>query len=140
MMKILLLACLLLAPVLGCAPTTAQGLRNNHAGIVSFEVDENYQSVYRKIITRARNCYQGVGLLGMNNTVQGDLYPDLQSGTISCAHHNPMYGINTFIVIDIRVNQSKTKIVYYCFNSAWCKNAKVIEGWVTQNSEKCHAD
>lgn len=64
--------------VAGCAPSTVQGLREKHHGKVIFEVQENYQPVYRKIVTNARDRFQA-GLITAQMIVQGTIVlPALQ--------------------------------------------------------------
>lgn len=122
----------------GCAPATVQGLREQHAGHLTFEVGENYQSVYRKIITPAKNCWQ-TGLITAQMVVQGDLYTDIRQGNVTVALHGG-FGVDTYLTVDVvALSDSKTRItVYYVFENQ-NKQAKTIERWVKQNSTDCNA-
>lgn len=128
---------LLMLVMTGCAPATMQGLRDSYHEKISFKSDQNYQAVYRTLLNQSRECYQSTGLLGVDNVVQGDIYTDIQSGSIAIAQHNPMYGINTWMVIDISASAEKSSINVYCFNQVWCRNARGIEKWVS-GSKSCH--
>jgi len=121
----------------GCAPATVQGLREQHAGKLVFEVDENYQSVYRKIITPARNCWQSAWI-GSHTTAQGDLYTDTRSGSVSFTSVNALAGVSTYLTIDVKaLSENRTLVMSYYALEGWKDSAKVVERWVKQNSMEC---
>jgi hypothetical protein len=129
---------IMLSFCIGCAPATVQGLRENSSGKYVFEINQNYQAIYRTILVQSRNCFQGSGLLGMADVVQGDLYNDIKAGNISIAHHNPMYGINTWIAIDISaLDNNATKVETYYAISTWAPVAQAVEQWVKNGSKEC---
>lgn len=123
----------------GCAPSTVQGLRDDPAGKISFEVDQNYQDVYRKILTPARDCYQ-TGLITAQQVVQGDLFTDTRRGNVTVAMHGGA-GVATYLTIDIAaLSDMKTKVTaYYAFQNSE-RNARAIELWVKNNSTACRAE
>lgn len=129
-------AAILLVMLAGCAPATVQGLREQHAGKLVFEVEENYQSVYRKVITPARNCWQA-GLITAQMVVQGEMYTDIRQGNVTVALHGG-FGIDTYLTIDVAaLSDSKTRVTtYYAFENS-TGSAKAVEFWVKQNSTEC---
>lgn len=121
---------------LGCAPATVQKLRENPTGQSSFETNENYQSVYRKIVTNARRCYQG-GMITAQMVVQGDLYTDIKKGNVSIALHGGL-GISTYANVDIEaITEDKTKVIIYYGMGSWEGITRVVEAWIKQGSDKC---
>ena len=122
----------------GCAPSTIQGLRDSPAGVLMFEVNENYQSVYRKIITPARDCWQqGASLLTAQTDVQGELYSDIRKGNVTVTMRGPA-GAHTFLTIDVAaLLDSKTKITTYYALRGSLPRAQAVELWVKQNSTEC---
>jgi len=121
-----------------CAPSTIQGLRENYAGKVSFEVDENYKSVYRKVLTPARDCWQG-GLITAQMVVQGDLYTDTRRGNVTVALHGGA-GVDTYFTIDMMaLSDIKTRVtVYHAFRNQE-RAARAVELWVKDNATVCRA-
>lgn len=120
----------------GCAPATVQGLRENHAGKITFDVDENYQSVYRKVLTPARDCWQS-GLITAQMVVQGDLYTDTWRGNVTVALHSGA-GVDTYFTVDVEaLSEAKTRVtVYHAFRNQE-RAAQAVELWVKQNSKLC---
>lgn len=128
---------LFLCFVAGCAHSTAQGLREKHHGKIIFEVQENYQPVYRKIVTHARERFQG-GLITAQMIVQGDLYTDIQSGNVTVALHSGWpVGVDTYMTIDIEaLSENQTGITTYYAFGTWRKHAKLVEEWVRGKSPR----
>ncbi len=123
----------------GCAPATVQGLRENPAGSITFEAPENYQSVYRKIMTPARDCWQqGASLLTADMDVHGELYSDIRKGSISITARGGA-GAQTYMAIDIvALADNKTRITTYYALRGSLLRAKAVEEWVKNNSTACH--
>jgi hypothetical protein len=121
----------------GCAPSTVQGLRENHSGRTEFEVQQNYQPVYRTILEQSRTCRQGFH--GFVPTyVQGDLYHDTRRGNISVAQHNAIYGILTWLAIDVSaLDDNTTRVVAYYTNDHWAPAAQAVEQWVRNDFKGC---
>jgi hypothetical protein len=101
-------------------------------------VDRNYQPVYRTILEQSRECFQGSHLFGVQEVVQGDIYSDIQRGNVSVAQHNPMFGVNTYLAIDISaLNDNATKVeAYYAFE-AWKPMANAVEQWDKNDFKGC---
>jgi len=134
-MKIIVTICITLF-IVACAPATIEGLRKNHANSYTFEVNENYQPVYRKILSVARKCYQG-GMLTAQMMVQGDLYHDIKSGNVTIALHGGL-GVDTHITIDVSaLKKEKTKIVVFNAISTWNSAAQAVREWAEESSTEC---
>jgi hypothetical protein len=129
----LLLAAFLIA---GCAPATMQGLREQPGSqAAKFEVEQNYQAVYRTIVTNARKCWQ-TGMITAQMVVTADLYTDTKTGQISTALHGGL-GVDTYLGIDIKaLSDTRTEVTTYGV-SAWSKVAKVVEQWVKDGHTDC---
>ena len=122
--------------IVACAPATIEGLRNNHANRYTFQVNENYQPVYRKILSAARKCYQ-TGLITAQMVVQGDLYHDIRKGNVTVALHGGL-GVDTHMAIDISsLDHEKTEIVVFNAISTWNSAAQAVREWVEENSIAC---
>jgi hypothetical protein len=48
---------LFLVLLAGCAPATTGALREEASGSKVFEVEQNYQAVYRAVVGQARRCH-----------------------------------------------------------------------------------
>lgn len=125
------------AALAGCAPTTAAGVRAlGPERAYVFEAPENYQAVYRKVLERSRTCFQ-VGALTAQMVVQGDLYHDIRSGTITVALHGGL-GIDTYQVIDITaIDAASTKVVGHFALGQIERSGAILKEWVLENSAEC---
>lgn len=131
------LAGTLLVSLSGCAPTTAAGVREMGAERqVVFVTQENYQPVYRKILEQARKCYQ-TGLITAQMMVQGDLFHDTRSGTITVALHGGL-GVDTYQVIDVfALDDTQTKVsAHYSIGSVE-QQSQLLKQWVLESSKEC---
>ena len=135
-MRNFVIGLVLLVAGAGCAPATIQGLRDNHGGRYEFIANENYQSVYRKVLYQARNCHQAGGI-GAQWVVQGDLFHDLKSGNVTFALHGVL-SVSTILTVDVSALDDKTTnvIVYYVY-STWGSAARAVREWVLENSTEC---
>jgi hypothetical protein len=132
----LLTAALLLAALTGCAPATLQGLREKPTGTGQFEVDQNYQQVYRTVITNARKCWQS-GLITAQMVVTGDLFTDTKAGEVTVALHGAA-GVDTYLGVDIKaVADDRTQVRTYYAMSSWAAGPAAIESWVRTGSTTC---
>lgn len=125
------------AALAGCAPTTAAGVRAlGPERAYVFEAPENYQAVYRKVLERSRTCFQ-VGALTAQMVVQGDLYHDIRSGTITVALHGGL-GIDTYRVVDITAHDdARTKVVGHFVRDPVERSGAILKEWVLENSMEC---
>lgn len=120
-----------------CAPSTAGGVRAmGPARQVSFVAPENYQAVYRKVLEQERKCYQG-GMITAQMVVQGDLYHDTKSGTVTVALHGAA-GVDTYQVIDITaIDDNRTRVVGHYALGPVDQYGKTLKAWVIDNSVEC---
>jgi hypothetical protein len=68
----------------GCAAATPSALRETataKGNVISVTVDENYQSVYRRLAEKMRGHFKPAIIGGFK--VDADLYPDLGCGELS---------------------------------------------------------
>lgn len=129
---------ILLVVINGCAPATSQRLRENHAGKYEFTANENYQSVYRKVLYQSRECHSIV-IIAAPMIVQGDLFQDLKSGNVTVALHTA-YGVDTHLTVDVSALDDKTtNIVVYNAFSTWNSAAKAVREWILYNSTECRS-
>jgi hypothetical protein len=115
-----------------------QALRQEAAGKYTYQFDSNYQQVYRTIVDRARACWQ-TGMITAQMVVQGDLYTDIRSGTISVALHGG-FGVDTYLAIDIvAIGDARTVVHAYYAAQSWEPGARAVKAWVTGTSQECRA-
>lgn len=121
----------------GCAPATMQGVRDlGPQKTYSFVVDQGYQAVYRTVLSQARKCYQ-TGMITAQMVVQGDLYHDTKSGTVSVALHGGL-GVDTYQVIDITADgNSKTTIKAHYATGSIQKYGDLLKRWVLEGYKDC---
>ena len=102
----------------------------------TFEVSENYQPVYRKVLAQTRKCYQ-TGMITAQMVIQGDLFHDIKSGVITVALHGGL-GVDTYQVIDITaINEKLTKVVAHYSIGPVEKYGGILKTWVLDNSTDC---
>lgn len=131
-----LLIAFTLVTIWGCAPPTALLLKQDHAGKRTFDVEMNYQPVYRLIVTQARKCYQ-TGMITAQLVVQSDLFTDIQEGNVTVALHGG-FGVDTHMTIDIKaLSEARTRVDTYYALTTWAPAALVVEEWVVDKSTEC---
>jgi len=122
--------------IAGCVPSTVQLLRENPSGKSTFVADEGYQQVYRKVVTKARNCFQ-TGMITAQMVVQGDLYTDIRTGHVSIALHGGL-GVSTYANVDIEaISDNETRVTTYYGFPTWSRIVPTVEDWVKLNSDQC---
>lgn len=121
----------------GCAPSTAGGVRAmGPSRQIELVAPENYQPVYRKTLDQARKCWQS-GMITAQMVVQGDLYHDTKSGTITVALHGG-FGVDTYQVIDISaIDEHSTKVVGHYSMGPVNQYGAILKQWVLENSTEC---
>jgi len=123
---------LTLAGLIGCTPATMQSLRSNPAAQVRFETAQNYQSVYRTVITSARRCYNQAPLL-----VQGDLFSDIKSAEVTVAWTTAIGGHDVHMGIDIKaINDGLTEVRIYTAKSSESA-PKTVRSWIENDATSC---
>jgi hypothetical protein len=130
-----LAACLALA---GCASSTALEVRQlGPENRRSFTVEDNYQPVYRQVLTQARKCLQMSMLSNAQMVVTGDLYSDIREGTVTVALH-ALTGVKTYLVVDIKALGEKQSQVN-AYTDGWSASdaGTMIKEWVLENRTEC---
>jgi len=114
-----------------CAPATVEGLRQEHAAHRTFEIDRNYQTVYRAILDQTRKCFAG------GRVVEGDLYTDRKSGHVALV----MFGDREVLMAADIVAQGdgRSKVDVYAAPRSWAWIAGRVEEWVRDGSTDCDA-
>ncbi|RIY41976.1 BPTD_2524 family lipoprotein [Neopusillimonas maritima] len=138
-MKKVFIAVLTTIALAGCAPATLDGVRQmGPERSTTFTADQNYQQVYRKILRQARACHR-TGMITAQMVVQGDLYHDIQTGTVSVALHGGL-GVDTYQVIDVvAVDESTTKITGHYSLGSVQEQGELLRAWVLRDSTECSA-
>ena len=133
-MKKMIVILLVLAFMAGCGPATVQELREKPAGTITFEVDSNYQTVYRRLITPIRE-----NIRGFNRAINGDIYTNDQEAEISCIGTKrsivPGGGVNNSVLlaIDIKaISDNRTKVTTYYTHHEWKSTALRVEQWCSE--------
>lgn len=103
-----------------------------------FTTDQNYQRVYRNLLTKFREC-KGEGWAGVFadiHIVEG-LYPDLGEAEISYMMSN--FGTkNYYLHIDItKITANKTNVKAYIQLSTWKRSLSRIKPWATNPNASC---
>ncbi|WP_345195012.1 BPTD_2524 family lipoprotein [Kistimonas scapharcae] len=122
--------------VAGCAPSSHQALTRDYADRQQYTVNENYQSVYRRIQANARRCYE-TGLITAQMQVRSDLYTDIREGVISVVLSGGL-GIDTYLGIEVKaIDDDHTRVTVYNALSSWNKAQPVIRRWVENTGNDC---
>jgi hypothetical protein len=124
--------CVLLIAVIGCAPMTSKELREKYACKDEFSANDNYQSVYKKILHQMRNCYQ--------SGVQGDVYPGFGNVTVTVIEP-PRTSI--YVMVDVSaIDDTTTKVTVYKARSQTAERScsTVVREWVLENSTECKSE
>ena len=108
----------LVVPLAGCA-TTAKELRkiSEHKNTIS--LDQNYQAVFRNVLTVARDCLAGPINLVVSTKVEGHLYSELGYGEINHYQDNSSPIYHSYVKIAKVGNGSK--ITIYAAGSGFLK-------------------
>lgn len=121
----------------GCAPATLDGVRQmGESRQYVFEAPIGYESAYRTVLSQARKCFQ-TGMITAQMVVQGDLYRDIDMGTVSVALHGG-FGVDTYQVIDITPAGSETSRIeaHYSLGNVQ-KQGDVLKAWVLRGAQEC---
>lgn len=134
--RVLALGALVVA-LSGCMPGSAAGVRQKgpeHQ--FSFEVKENYQSVYMKVADHARQCF-GNSLITASTVVLSDLLPDLKQGTVSVAMSG-VGGMSYMQVIDIKATADGGALVVAHYSGTASKQwGGLLKRAVTEGDTSC---
>jgi len=127
---LLLIWILLSAGVTGCATVTVADIKAKPAGVVKFQAQGDYQVVYRKIVTQARECYPDCCL-------SADLFVDTKKGNISYRAVAPSYHITLLHIEVMEAAPGETMVTCYFNSSPWRRRAKAVQAWIEQGFKGC---
>lgn len=127
----------LTALLAGCAASTPQEARQ--MGVERrylFQVEADYQTAYRRILDVARNCYQ-YPLGTAMQLVNGDLYPDTRSGSITVGLYGAL-GPSFYQVIDVRgIDGARSEVVAIFPMGPVDKMGSKVKAWATGTGSEC---
>jgi hypothetical protein len=133
MKKIVALFYLVLA---GCAPTTADQLREHPSGVYSFTVAENAPAVYEQALAHALTCFRK-SASGSNTTVHGDRGAGGARFSIEIENVHALT-IDMLFTIDIRQTKAdKTEVTVYYAQSRHEAAARAVEDWIKKDTDDC---
>ena len=131
-----IIAALAAAVLAGCAASTPQEARDmGPERRYAFDVDADYQTVYRRVVGVARQCYQG-SLITANMVVNSDLYPDLRRGEVSVGMYGAMQQVYQVIDIEARADGGTAVHAVYPLGPIDTQGAKLRE-WATGSGSRC---
>ena len=100
-----------------------------------FEVDQNYQAVYRHILSQARACVKPVFTGKM--IVYGELFSDIKAADIAVALKG-FFSENRHLQIKIEeAANNKTKVEVSNKFRKWNAYARAVKAWVVDKSTAC---
>jgi hypothetical protein len=116
--------------ITGCV-TTAEELSATSDHKATISTNQNYQSVYRNVLTEAKNCYAGMQNLAVSNVVEGQLYSDLKFGEISYFQEN-LSRIYYAVVKVEKVGSGSKASISVGSQMSWAaeKTLRNFENWV----------
>lgn len=129
-LRFLIILSILLPLILTACGThrTANSLRQNPAATITFEVNEPYDTVYRKIYIKITDCRPGESI--------GNIFPDIESAQVVRGFFGdyPVYSI----VIDIKkLSDQITEVSIKYSNKNWRPDAAAIEKWLKEGYTEC---
>ena len=126
----------LLAAGCASAPETADGLRKRHAGIVFFDIDDNYFSVYRDILAQARKCFEDASPAA-RTAVEGELDATHLHAHVT-VQRTGMFGVTTPLTTDVlMLSANRARVTVYYSDRRWGRNAELVKKWVKEGSREC---
>ena len=118
--------------VSGCSTTSSQ-LREDSEYNYIFTVNQNYQSVYRKILPMMRECFER-NVVTAHMVVQADLYNDIKIGNISAIFRTALSS-RTHVTIDVAaLENNRAEVTVFALVPS---RVKAVEEWVEDGSTKC---
>jgi hypothetical protein len=120
----------------GCAsyPITGYDLRDNPHGKVEFSANEDYLTVYRRIMLASVACYGDKPF-----RVDGKLLKEKNAAEITIASINIVYIAALYISIKAASNNTTSVITYYApgLNNEWEAVAEHTKQWAKGNTDGC---
>ena len=135
-MKILYIALISLL-ITACTPHTAGGVRDlGSSKSISFDVPENYEVTYRKLLEQQKHC-NNFWMVTAQMVAEGDLFPDKKLGTISVSMRGGL-GSSYYQVIDIKeTSPSNSNVTAYYSVGSKEKYGKLLKQWALENYKEC---
>lgn len=137
-MRLLLISFVCSLIVAGCGSSSKQSSTpevKNQDVDYTFEVDKNYQAVYRHVLEQARACTKPQFTAKM--VVNGELLEDIKAADISVTLQG-LFSNNHYLKIRIdSVSDARTKIHVTNKLPRWNGLARSIKTWVVEGSTKC---
>lgn len=123
--------------VAGCAASTPDAARQlGPERRYTFQVDVDYQTAYRRILETERKCNQ-YPLGTAMQMVNGDLYPDTKSGSITVGLYGAL-GPSIYQVIDVKaLDGGKTEVVATFPTGPVEKLGSKVRAWSVMDNEEC---
>ena len=126
------LSCLLLA---GCFPITKEALRQEASARDSFEIAEDYQTVYRRLVPLVRQCMEGAWI-GDNVVARTDLYTDIRKAEIVIEGVNALMPRRVMVLIELdgsRPGRTRVKT----FEPIRTRPSPELHKWATGELKDC---
>jgi len=120
----------------GCGPHNVVSLRNNPHNVYSFEAPADCETVYDRIVLRARQRYRVIPMSPHQPGVSAKLAESRQSATISLWDSGRI-GIRYILTADVRqTDSSRTQVDVHCASKADLKEARLWELWANTPLER----
>lgn len=120
----------------GCAsyPITGHDLRDNPHGIIEFSVNEDYLTVYGRILQASKACYGAKPF-----RVDGELFQNKNAAEITIASINIVYIAALYIYLRATSDNVTTISTYYApgLNNEWKTAAQHTKQWASGNTSIC---
>ena len=101
----------------------------------TFEVDKNYQAVYRHLLEQGRACTKPQFTAKM--TVSGELFQDIKAADISVVLMG-LFSNNHYLKIRVdAIGDKKSRIHVSNQLPRWNDLARAVKGWVVDGSTQC---
>ena len=113
----------------GCGPGSVANLRERPHRVYSFEAPVGYETVYERIVRRARERYLPTRPLPRQPGVSTSLFPSRQSATVTLWDSGGI-GMRYLLTADIRqVGPNRTQVDIYSASSRDDKEARLWQQW-----------
>lgn len=120
---------LLLVWLGGCGPQSVTNLRNKPHSLYSFEAPADCQTVYDRIVRRARERYRVIPTAPHQPGVSARLAPSRESATITL-WDSGRFGIRYILTADLgQPDPSRTQVDVHYATRADLKEARLWELW-----------
>lgn len=137
-MRLLIIYFVLALTITGCGSSgkqpSAPAVQNQDVNY-TFEVDKNYQAVYRDVLEQARTCTKPQFTAKME--VEGELFDDIKAADVSVVLVG-LFSNNHYLKIRIEaIGDSKSKINVSNKLPRWNDLARAVKGWIIDGSTEC---